>query len=284
MQVALIPDEYTHDPFTAFELGRGWGVRHYELRYAYRWRLPQGPRWVNECVVNAVQAYGVVITALSAGLFKPTMETDGTMVPVSAERPEQIRRHLEELLPRQLEFAAQLGTRYLTVFSLPRPSEATGGPAPAVVIDTLAAAAEQAAANGFTLLLENGAGLWADTGRATAEIVEAVGSEALKVTWDPANVVYGGLTEKPVEEGFPAVSGQVGNVHVKDARFGGGQGEWVQMGEGVVPWRKQLAALAAAGYDGCLTLEPHLQYQPGVTHLVREMEVFLQRVRELASR
>ena len=43
MQIAIIPDEYTYDPFTAFELGRGWGIEHFEIRYAYRWRVPMPP-------------------------------------------------------------------------------------------------------------------------------------------------------------------------------------------------------------------------------------------------
>ena len=282
MKLALIPDEYTHDPFTAFELGLGWGVEHYEIRYAYRWRVPNAPGWVGDCVANAVKSYGVVITAISPGLFKPTMRTDGSTIPVTTDTPAEIRRHLDELLPRQFEFAERLGTRNITVFSLPRPRQAARGPIPSVVIDTLSEAAQKAAGNGFTLLLENGGGLWADTGGATAALVEAVGSDALKVTWDPANVVHGALAEDPVVEGYPAVRPHVGNVHVKDARVVDGAGQWTQMGEGVIAWPAQLAALAQSGYDGYPTLEPHLQYQPGVTHLIGKLETFVARVREMA--
>ena len=56
MRICLITDEYTNDPATAFELGRRWGVEHFEMRYAHRWRagripdpcsycLPALPRW-----------------------------------------------------------------------------------------------------------------------------------------------------------------------------------------------------------------------------------------------
>ena len=283
MKTALIPDEYTHDPFTAFELGLGWGIEHYEIRYAYRWRVPKAPAWVNDCVANAVKAYGVTITAISPGLFKPAMETDGSTVPISVDSPEEIRRHLDELLPRQFEFAARLGTSNITVFSLPRSNGSAREPIPSIVIDTLSEAAQRASGNGFTLFLENGGGLWADTGGATAALVEAVGSDALKVTWDPANVVYGGLPEDPVAEGYPVVRPHVGNVHVKDARVVAGAGKWTQMGDGLIEWPAQLAALAQSGYDGYLTLEPHLQYEAGVTHLVGKVETFVARVREMLN-
>ncbi len=283
MKIALIPDEYTHDPATAFEIGLRWGIEHYEIRYAYRWRVPNAPGWVNDCVVNAVQTHGVTITAISPGLFKPAMRTDGSLIPISAETPDEIRRHLDELLPRDFEFAARLGTRNITVFSLPRSNGDRGERIPPLVIETLAEAAQKAADNGFTLFLENGGGLWADTGRATAALVEAVGSPALKVTWDPANVVYAGLAEDPVADGYRAVERHIGNLHVKDACRTHEEGHWTQMGEGMVGWPRQLAELARSGYDGFLTLEPHLQYEPGVTRVISEVEEFLARVRELLA-
>lgn len=281
MKIAIIPDEYTYDPSTAFELGRGWGLEHYEIRYAYRWRVPHAPAWVSDCVANAVTAYDVTVTAISPGLFKPVMCTDGSEVPVSVDTPGEIRRHLDELLPLQFAFAERLGTRNITIFSLPRPADVTTAPVPSIVVDTLAEAADRAAGNGFALLLENLPGTWADTGEATAALVEAVGSEALGVTWDPANVVYGQLAEDPVQTGYPAVGPHVANVHVKDAQVVDGRAKWVQMGEGVVDWSDQLGQLQRSGYAGFLTIEPHLQYEPGITGLVETTKDFVMRVRDM---
>ena len=281
MQIAIIPDEYTYDPLTGFELGRKWGIEHYEIRYAHRWRVPNGPGWVADNVAGAAKAYGITVTAISPGLFKPMMRIDGSQIPISMDTPDEIRRHLDELLPQHFEFADRLGTKKVTVFSLAKPADAPTEPIPSLVIDTLAEAADKAAANGFTLLLENGGGMWADSGQATASLVKAVGSDALKVTWDPANVVYGKLDEDPVADGYPAVAPYLGNVHVKDARVTDGQSAWVPFGDGVVDWSTQFSALRKDGYQGFLTLEPHLQYQPGMTHLVDKLETFVARVRGL---
>ena len=282
MQLALIPDEYTADPATAFELGRRWGVEHLEIRYAYRWRVPAGPAWAADRVGAAVKDYAVHITGISPGLFKAAMRTDGSTIPISTEAPQEIRRHLDELLPASFKFAERLGTRNITVFALPKPKPAPEVAPPQVVVDTLAEAAGKAKDAGFQLLLENGGGSWADSARAAAEILRAVGSESLRLTWDPANVAYAMLAEEPVTEGYPLVKPFVGNVHVKDVTVAEGGPVWAMIGEGVLDWPDQFRRLQEDGYDGPLTLEPHLQYQPGrSTNLVAMAEQLLARLRQM---
>jgi sugar phosphate isomerase/epimerase len=151
-----------------------------------------------------------------------------------------------------------------------------------VVIDSLAEAASKAASAGVTLLVENGQGSWADTGAASCAILDAVHSPALRMTWDPANVTYGGFAEDPVGEGYPRVRPYVRNVHVKDAVCAAGKGKWVALGEGRVDWKAQITALRADGYDGFLTAEPHLQYESPVG-LVGKTETFLANLRALAG-
>ena len=287
MRISLIPDEYTYDPATAFELGRRWGVEHYEVRYAYGWRVPVAPDWVADRVAAAVSDYGVKVTGISPGLFKPTMRTDGTRVPLSTDTPAEIRRHLDELLPVFLAFAERLATRNITVFALPKgegdsPDSAAGPPQ--VVIDTLAEAAEKARAAGFQLLLENGGGTWADTSEATAAVLEGVASEALRLTWDPANVAYAAGGGDPVADGYPLVRAFVTNVHVKDVALADAGPGWAMLGDGVIDWPGQIRRLREDGYAGPLTVEPHLQYQPGLKlNLVARMEQFLTRLRALTG-
>lgn len=49
------------------------------------------------------------------------------------------------------------------------------------VIDIIGEAAESAERQGFTLMLENEAGYWADTGENTAKIVRDIGSKYLRL-------------------------------------------------------------------------------------------------------
>ena len=282
MRICLIPDEYTNDPATAFELGRRWGVDHYEIRYAYRWRVPVGPAWAADRVAAAVSSYGVTVNGIAPGLFKPTMQTDGSKVPISTETPGEVRRHLDELLGAFFAFAERLGATNITVFALPRGDAPLGAEMPQVVIDSLGEAASKAAAAGVQLLLENGTGSWAASAAETGAILRAVNSPALRCTWDPANVVHAASGEDPVTDGYPLVKDFVANVHVKDLEMVEGKGQWCVLGDGLVDWPAQLAVLAADGYTGPLTLEPHLQYRAGMsTNLVEKVETCLARLRKM---
>jgi len=278
--IALITDECSHDPFTAIELGKRWGIEHYEIRYAYRWRVPNGPPFTADLVAGAVKAYGVTVSAISPGLFKPVMKFDGSQTPINTDTRDEIDRHIDELLPRYFDFADRLGTRNVIVFALPRAKNASGDAPPAIVIDSLARAARKAADAGFQLLLENGGGSWADSGHATKAVLDAVGSAALRLTWDPANVVQAGLSEDPVAEGYPAIRSYVGNVHVKDAVYADGKGLWTMLGDGKLDWQEQFAELRRDGYEGMLTIEPHLQYQSPV-ELVAKTELFVSKLRAI---
>ena len=282
MPISLITDEYSHDPATAFEIGQRWGINRFEIRYAYRFRVPVSPAWAADRVIAAARDYDVEIAGISPGLFKPTMAVDGTMTPIADDTPGEIRRHLDELLPAAFNFAESLGTRNITLFALPRRRNDRRKRVPAVVIDTLAEAAEIAASENFRLLLENNAGSWAGTGAQTAEILNAVESPALDLVWDPANAAMTDPTINPVAKGYPLVAGRVANVHVKDMIVRDGAGVWAQMGDGVINWPSQLRRLIKDGYAGPLTLEPHLQYVAGAnTNLVAQVHEFVKRMRKL---
>ena len=81
-------------------------------------------------------------------------------------------------------------------------------------------------------------------------------------------------------EGFPAISSYVGNVHVKDAVYADGKGLWTMLGDGTLDWQRQFAELRRDGYEGMLTIEPHLQYQSPVD-LVAQTEMFVSRLRAI---
>lgn len=279
MRISLITDEYSQDPATAFELGKRWGAEHYEIRQAFRFRLPVAPAWAAQRAVISARENAVTITGISPGLFKPTMRTDGTSVPISCDNAAEIRRHLDELLPQFLDFAKELGAAAVTVFALPKPAGSSGA-VPAVVIDSLAQAADRAGRLGFTLLLENGRGSYADSPKATAAILQGVNSPALQLVWDPANDVDADPSCDPLA-GLDLLRPFLAGLHVKDIECVGGKTQWAMLGEGCLDWPRLIAQLRKSGYQGPFTLEPHLRYRAGVVDLVAMMEEFLARARGL---
>ncbi len=264
MKLSLVTDELSDDPATAFELGREWGVEHFELRGVGIGRVPRLEPAYERRLRNAIRHFGVSITAVSPGLFK---------MPFPADAPERsnlgwmeaqfhrswsegkagVQDHLRALLPASIDYAGEIGARFIIAFSFHR-GGAPAGPAPRGVIDALAEAAETTRAGGLELLVETEEGFWADTGANSAALVREVGEAGLGINWDPANALCGG--DVPFPDGYEALRGLIRNVHFKDARRTPAGGEFVALGE--VDWRGQIAALSSDRYDGFIAIEPHL--------------------------
>ena len=265
MQISIVADELSNDPETAFEIGLEWGVSHFELRGVYDRRVPRLSAHARRRLARAVKTLGVTVTAISPGLFK---------IPFPADQPVHsnlgwmdegffrawsdqcalLEDHVVNLLPESLDFAAEVGADFVIAFSFHR-AGASAGPAPAGVVETLAAAAETAKARGLTLLVETEEGHWANSGALTAALLERADHPALAANWDPANALIEG--DVPFPAGYEAVRPYVRNVHFKDV-VRHPDGSWEIAAQGQVDWKGQIAALAADGYQGSIAIEPHL--------------------------
>lgn len=264
MRCAIVTDELSSDPLTAFELGREWGVEHFELRGMHVGRVPALDEHALFRLRAGIAAFGVAITAISPGLFKfahPDAAPERSNLEWMdrgfhsgwAEARAMLAHHLDTLLPASIAFAESVGAEFVIAFSFHRAFRPPG-PAPSAVVDTLGRAAETARAAGRTLLVETEEGFWADTGARTAALMRAAGP-ALGVNWDPANSFCAG--DSPFPEGYAHVAPWVRNVHFKDARRAP-DGSARYVAEGEIDWQGQIAALARAGYAGFVGIEPHL--------------------------
>src|SRR6185312_15789477 len=122
------------------------------------------------------------------------------------------------------------------------------------VLRRMAALAARAEPTGLVLLHENEKGIYGDVPERVLDVVESVGSPALRLAWDPANYVQVGV--RPFTDGYAALRPYTDYVQVKDARLA--TGEVVAAGEGDGEVRETVRALAADGFDGYFSMEPHL--------------------------
>jgi sugar phosphate isomerase/epimerase len=93
-----------------------------------------------------------------------------------------------------------------------------------------------------------------------------VGSDRLKVVWDPANAFVSG-EDSAFPDGYEAVKPYMAHVHIKDARLldpESGLTAWERIGDGVVDYRGQLKALIDDGYTDIISVETHYS-PPGKT-------------------
>jgi len=280
MHIALVTDELSADPQTAIELGVEWGVRHYELRGYFTDRAPLLSSYQRQRLLRLVREHDIAVTAISPGLFKipfpanaPDTSNLGWMDDAFFASWENgcdaLRQHMSELLPASIEFAQLFGARSLIAFSFNRAGAPAGSP-PAGVVETLQAAAEQVQSAGLQLLIETEEGFWADTGERSAALAAAIDRPALGINWDPANSFCEG--DVPFPDGYRHVRPFLRNVHFKDARrLPDGRSVFVEDGD--IDWGGQIRALVNDGYDGTITVEPHLEPRvPAVRHALARLQ------------
>jgi len=159
-----------------------------------------------------------------------------------------------ERLKRIGDCARQLGTRNIRLFSF-YPEGAPDDAALQQSIDRLGRLTQIAAAADLQLLLENEKGLVGDQPARCLQIMEAIDAAHFRFIWDPANFVQCGAAGQ-VDQWWDALSPHIGYIHIKDARLADGSVTVAGEGDGQLP--QLLARLRDSGYDGVLSLEPHL--------------------------
>jgi sugar phosphate isomerase/epimerase len=278
MKVSIVTDEISADFETAIELGTDWGIRDFELRGFYADRVPNLSHYQKEQLVETLATYDARVIAISPGLFKIPFPLgpreraslawldQGTFQNWRSMR-DQVRYHQQELLPTSIEFAKSLGANLILIFSFHRMGRPADLP-PDEILETLKDAAEQASASGLQLAVEVEDEFWADTGRQTAAMVEAVNHPALGVNWDPGNAFMAG--DIPYPDGYEAVRRWVKHVHFKDAEVDP-QGRRRTVVHGQIDWAGQIRALANDSYQGYISIETHLR--PKVKVARQELEI-----------
>jgi len=157
-------------------------------------------------------------------------------------------------LRRIADIADALGTRVVRVFSFFIPDGEPPERYRSQVIDQMGALAAVAAERGIVLAHENEKLIYGDVPERCADIIASVGSPALRSTFDAANFVQCGV--RPHTDAYRLLRPYLLYVQIKDAVAG--TGEVVPAGQGDGEVAETLRALIESGFDGYLSLEPHL--------------------------
>jgi sugar phosphate isomerase/epimerase len=233
-------DEIDDDPNVQVAVLQALGARHLELRSAW------GTNVVNFSV-EQLDTLGTVFTDREMGvsaIASPIGKVDVT-VPVEAE----VAR-----LGRAIAAAHALDSRYIRIFSFFRAPGVDVASIRDGVLVRMRALADLAEKEGVVLLHENEKDIYGDVPARVLDLIESVGSEALRVAWDSANFVQVGV--QPFTEGYRMLRPHLEYLQVKDAVAA--TGEVTAAGEGDGQLLETLCALRDDGYVGFASLEPHL--------------------------
>jgi len=157
-------------------------------------------------------------------------------------------------MEKALHLAKSLGSRYVRVFSYYLPKGEEPDKWRDKVLERIKILAREGEKAGVGVLLENEEGLYGDTVERCVDIVKAVGSSALRIVYDPCNLVI--IGPRPFTDSYKTVRPHIEYLHVKD--WSRDRKEMVPAGQGDAEWEPILADLVKTGYEGIIALEPHL--------------------------
>ena len=233
-------DEISPDPAEQLATLAAESISHLELRGAWSTNVADFTDAQLASFSAALDGAGVTVSAIGSPIGKIDVR--------DPFRPELDR------MRRIAEIANALGTGLVRVFSFFIP---VGEPPERYrqrVIDQMAALTAIAVEHGLVLAHENEKLIYGDRPERCADIIASVGSPALRATFDAANFVQCGV--RPHDEAYELIRPYLVYVQIKDAIAA--TGAVVPAGQGDGQVRDTLSALMESGFDGYLSLEPHL--------------------------
>lgn len=231
-------DEIAQDLTTQLENLKKLDMHYMEMRGVDGKNLIfHTPEKVKE-IKERLDVAGVALSALGSPLGKIGIE-------------DAFEKHFEEF-KQAVEIAHKMDCRNIRMFSFYVP-EGQGEKYKDKVFERLGQFADYAKANDVILLHENEKGIYGEKAKECKEIMDLFGGENFKAIFDFANFVQAG---QDTWEAYELLKGDIAYVHVKDAIKGTGQVVPAGMGDGNVA--AILKDLYAKGFQGFLSLEPHL--------------------------
>ncbi len=232
-QIAVLSSEHIH----FLDLRSVWNINVLDLTDQQVARIKE-----------TLDAHGIGVAAIGSPIGK---------VPVDSSFDEHLH-HFEQAVT----VAHAFQTPYIRIFSFyPPASKEEAGESGEVnpaeyrdeVLRRLREMTARARAAGVILLHENEKGIYGNTIARCVNLLQNCDDAHFRAILDPANFIQCGQT--PYPNAYEAVRPWLQYVHVKDAQA---DGSVVAAGEGVTHWPELLRRLRVDGYDGFLSLEPHL--------------------------
>ena len=233
-------DEISPDPAEQLATLAAESISHLELRGAWSVNVADFTAGQVAALRSALDGAGVRVSAIGSPVGK---------IPVGAPLPPELDR-----MRRIADVAGEFGTGIVRVFSFYIPAGEPPERHRQHVIDRMAALTAIAGERGLVLAHENEKEIYGDTPDRCADLITAVGSPALRATFDPANFVQCGV--RPFSDAYALLRPFLVYLQVKDALAA--TGEVVPAGQGDGQLRETLTALRDSGFSGYMSLEPHL--------------------------
>ncbi len=243
------------DPMIDIQIAqmKRFGISYIEMRGVNGSNIADCTREEIEQTAKKCEKAGIQISAVGSPLGKIKIHED-------------MDTHMAKLYDL-MEKAKILNTTYIRIFSFYLPEGEEPEKYRDEVLHRLERMTKAAADAHIVLLHENEKGIYGDTPERCLDLLESIGSDSLWATFDPANFVQCGC--EPYPHAYELLKPYIRYMHIKDAKE---DGMVVPAGQGNGNVPDLLKRLWDDGYEGFLSLEPHLGDFVGFAALEEEGE------------
>lgn len=232
-------DEISADLAEQLETLTKYGIHHLEIRSVWGKNILELSDQELQRVKEGLRDYGCSISAIGSPIGKVEIEAN-------------FQEHLKQF-ERALAVAEFFETKYIRMFSFfIKPGEHSRYRSR--VLDQVGTLTQLAEKRAIILLHENEKEIYGDTAERCVDILQSINSPHLRATFDSANFIQVG--EEPYPKAYELLKPWIEYVHVKDALYA--TGEVRPAGEGDARFGRFIENLVGDGYEGFLSIEPHL--------------------------
>lgn len=233
-------DEIAFDLGEQIALLKKLGISHVEFRSAWQTKVLDLSEEKLAEAKRMLDAAGISLSSVGSDIGK-------------IQITDPFADHLERAR-HAVEVAKFFGSPYIRMFSFFIPEGDDPDRYRDEVMARTRAFVDLAEAGGVTMLHENEKDIFGDIPRRVIDLVTTMDSPNYRAIFDPANYVQCGI--KPFDEALPEVRPYTDYIHIKDALASDSSVVPAGKGDGQIP--QVLRSLAADGYRGFVSIEPHL--------------------------
>lgn len=247
--LSAFADEIAPDLKTQMEVLKQHQISHIEMRGVNGKNITEHSLKEAKEIKQQLDNHGFQLSSLASPIGKISVLDD-------------FRPHLE-LFKHTLELAKRLEAKFIRMFSFYIPKDESYEKYRDEVLHRWSLFIQEAKGYDITLLHENEKDIYGDTADRCLDLLETLNCAYVKAAFDPANFVQCNIL--PYPDAFQRLEPYIAYVHIKDALSRDDTN--VPAGEGDGRIQEILSALYSKGYEGFLSLEPHLGSFDGLAKL-----------------
>lgn len=242
-KLSAFADEVTENFLAQVEFLAGEKVGHIEPRFINKKNIMDLTKGEMDEARTMIRDHGLKVSAIGSPIGKVKLD-------------EPFEPHLDKF-KHAVDLALFFETPFIRMFSYYAPEGKDINDYREQVLERMAAKVEVLAGADVTMVHENEADIYGHTAANCVDLIEAIDSPKLRLVYDPANFVWGEKMTDNIEVCWPVMKPYVVHIHIKDWKLTADIGSMPGEGDGQI--KELLTELAAINYDGCMTMEPHLQ-------------------------